>query len=255
MSNYKAYHKYIVELVRSAMQKANNAAETLNHRALEGEVREIALKLCIEPFLTVNFGVGAGKVIDSYGNTSSQIDVIVYDKRSLSPIFYKNEMGLFPVEGVRYIFEVKSKLTAKEIRDANKKFLSVSQLISYPEEDDSGKIIRRGNTPAAVLFAFDSNAKGNEADRYVKISRENGSSCSCICVLGKGYWIFDYENKEWVGEEKTPDIPDFDEFCTFITGFVNTLYDEGLNFRRFYPGKYISSEIGRKNVERLKAKG
>ncbi len=61
------------------------ALKQLQHKSTNGELKELFLKDLLCEFLTSQFGVGTGVVIDSQGNTSKQIDIIVYDNRLLPP--------------------------------------------------------------------------------------------------------------------------------------------------------------------------
>lgn len=73
--------QHILERISSAKNRANVLASQVEHRGIEGQIREIAVKQCIEPFLTQSYSCSAGKVIDSLGNISDQMDLVVYHKK------------------------------------------------------------------------------------------------------------------------------------------------------------------------------
>ena len=75
------YYRHIVNKISSAKKAADDMVQDIEHPGLEGELRELALKDCIEPFLTQSFKVGTGKVIDTYQVLSDQIDAIVYHSK------------------------------------------------------------------------------------------------------------------------------------------------------------------------------
>ncbi|WP_140164408.1 DUF6602 domain-containing protein, partial [Vibrio parahaemolyticus] len=64
------YYRHILNKITAAKQAADAMAIDIDHPGLEGDLRELALKDCIEPFLTHSFKVGTGKVIDTYQNLS-----------------------------------------------------------------------------------------------------------------------------------------------------------------------------------------
>lgn len=231
---------YISNKIASAKREADSLSSGVGHRGIEGEIREIAVRDCVEPFLTQSYQCGTGKVIDSRRAISDQIDLVVYHRKVAPPILVNRDLGLYPVECVRYVFEIKTKLTAAEIKDANKKFRSVSLLTSFPKEQPDGTI-EGGRLPATVLLAFGSDIKGSEVERYMKHT-EGVSPCTAICVLGKGYWVHDYASKSWYGYESQPDHPPYTEFCHFITGFMNTLAAEETSMRPFSPGAYVNGD-------------
>lgn len=231
------YFDYIVGKVADAKREANVLAKGLNHHGLAGQIREIALKNCVFPFLTHSYSCGNGKLIDTYGTISDQLDLVVYQKKAAPPIMFAHELGLFPVECVKYVFEVKSTINATEIRDSLKKFNSVRQLRSYPRL--AGEKQTYGELPSTVLFAFSSDISGNELDRYLKYDSEIYPSATVLCILGKGYWHW---SEGWHGVINDGSLPEMAEFATFITGFMNTLASEETSIRPFLPGGYVNPD-------------
>lgn len=223
------YSKYIIAKIREAKAIADELSKNIGHRGIEGQIREIAIKTCIDPFLTSSFSSSSGKIIDTDGNLSRQIDIVVYHKKNVPPIFISPDLGFFPVESTKYIFEVKSTLTAEEIRDANKKFASVAGLNS-----------KNGRLPVTVIMALASDINGSEIERYIKYSKEYSSPpCVVLCVLGKGYWWF--QDGKWYGNDTSADtFTEFSEFTMFISGFMNTLSSFESSIIPFNPGSYIS---------------
>ena len=88
--------------------------------------------------LPKSIGIGSGCIIDSYGNTSKQMDIVLYEK-DFCPVFCINESTettYYPCEGVVAVGEVKSSLNTKELTDIFKKMESVKKLKrhSVPEK-------------------------------------------------------------------------------------------------------------------------
>jgi len=229
---------YIVNRIAAAKQNASSLAAGIGNPGIEGDIREIAARDCIEPFLTQSFQCGTGKIIDSFQAMSAQIDLIVYHRKVAPPILIGRELGLYPVECVRYAFEIKTTLTAAAVKDANEKFRSVSKLISFPRKKSDGSFHRGGN-PVTVLFAFDSDIVGSELDRYTKHTDDALPPCTVICVLGKGYWFYDPTTTNWRGQEFSVTEPPYTEFCRFICGFMNTLAADETSMKPFKPGAYV----------------
>ncbi len=143
------HFSYIANKIEAAKLRADTLAAGIGHHGIEGDIREIAIRECVEPFLTQSYQCATGKVIDSLENLSDQIDLIIYHKKVAPPILVNRDLGLFPVECVRYVFEVKSRLTATEVKDANKKFRSVSKLVSFPQTQGDGT--KKGGGLPAIL--------------------------------------------------------------------------------------------------------
>jgi len=235
------HFEFIANKITSAKRAAESLVKGIGHHGIEGEIREIAARECIEPFLTQSYACGTGKVIDTYQTLSDQIDLVIYHKKVAPPILVNRDLGLFPVECVRYVFEVKSTLTAAEVRDTNKKFQSVRKLRSFPRKTPDGKVTY-GALPSTVLLAFSSDISGSEIDRYLKHTEGDTPPCSVICVLGKGYWFYEHGDKKWYGRERHEEDHESLEFCMFMTGFMNTLAGEETSMRPFAPGSYMRLE-------------
>lgn len=233
------YFDYIANKIAGSKKNAGALVSGIGHPGLVGSIREIAARDCIEPFLTTSYRCGTGKVIDSLQNMSDQIDLLVYHKKVVPPILVNSDLGLFPVECVRYVIEVKSTLTATEVVNANRKFQSVADLVSFPRRQPDGSV-KRGKMPSTVLFAFGSDISGSEVDRYRRHTTGEYPPCTVLCVLGKGYWFYDGGTKNWYGQETSSDFPPYLEFCMFITGLMNSLSIEETSLIPFTPGAYVN---------------
>ena len=230
---------YIANRIAAAKRNADSLASDIGHPGIAGQIREVAARECVEPFLTQSYQCGSGKVIDSMQKLSDQIDLVVYHKKVAPPILVSKDLGLYPIECVRYVFEVKSTLTAAEVKDANKKFQSVSRLVSFPKKQPDGSLKGSG-LPSTVLLAFGSDISGSELDRYRKHTESEHPPCTVLCVLGKGYWFYDANTKSWYGQEASTEWSPYTESCMFITGFMNTLAAEETSMKPFQPGAYVN---------------
>lgn len=233
------YFEYIADKIARAKNTADTLVKDIGHPGLQGQIRELALKECIEPFLTHSFSCGTGKLIDSYSNISDQIDLIVYHRKTVPPILVNADLGLYPIEGVRYVFEIKTTLSATELKDSLKKFKSIGKLSSRPQKNIDGTIENIGQ-PTNALFAFDSDLSSSEIERYLKYDSRTPPICTAICVLGKGYWAFGGVKDLWYGFEAKEHPTKYAEFCSFITGFMNTLALEEYRIPPFLPGVYVN---------------
>ena len=112
---------------------------------LKGDAREKAVRTKLEAILPGGVGVGTGCVIDSEGNASSQIDVILYEQQ-FCPIFkVADDIGYYPCESVIAVGEIKSTIGKNELGDIYEKIASVRKLNRFPkpvgrEEPPAGKI-------------------------------------------------------------------------------------------------------------------
>jgi hypothetical protein len=236
--NQGTYYNLLVERISRASSEAAAAAKAIDHAALAGSIREIALRNCIQPYLTHSFKCGTGKVVDTMGHVTKQIDLLVYETKLAPPLMLNENLGIFPAECCEYAFEVKSTITAAEIKSAIEVGRSVAQLRAFPKSQKDGSTVFERNGLKTVLFAFGSDVEGDEMERYLKYDN-TPPVFTVLLVLGKGYWFWD---NGWYGV-RSEDLPDpFGIFALFIAGFTNTLVSREASMRWFNPGSYILRE-------------
>ncbi|MDE0134112.1 MAG: hypothetical protein OXM54_04660 [Acidimicrobiaceae bacterium] len=139
-----------------------------------GAAMETPVRDQLEQLLPKGIAVGSGFVIDSYGGTSRQIDVVLYEK-DICPVFSVNntpDSTYYPCEGVIAVGEVKSALNSSELEDAFAKIESVKRLRRFPTTTkvplpDSGQlpVIRRSYGTASTPGIVDVTSDRRELDK------------------------------------------------------------------------------------------
>ena len=95
-----------------------------------GSAAEEPVRDQLEQVLPRGVAVGEGCVIDSYGRTSRQQDVVLYE-RDFCPVFPINDTPqttFYPCEGVIAVGEIKSRLDRGSLKNAFEKVASVKSL-------------------------------------------------------------------------------------------------------------------------------
>lgn len=116
---------------------------------LVGDSREQPVKEKLEQILPTGIAVGSGCIIDSYGNTTKQMDIVLYEK-DICPVYCINnapETTYYPCEGVVAIGEVKSYLNTKELKDIFAKIESVKKLKRFSEESSGERLVGTVSIP------------------------------------------------------------------------------------------------------------
>ena len=140
-------HTYIKSL-GEALVLAYSSAGQATTPGLIGEARERAVRARLESILPGGIGVGTGCVIDSDGNASGQIDVILYEQQ-FCPVFNVSEdVGYYPCEAVIAIGSIKSTIGKKELGDIYSNVASVRRLNRFikpakDKEPPPGKVAYR----------------------------------------------------------------------------------------------------------------
>ena len=133
--------RFVRDVGRDLIAEFENARRATTPE-LVGSAMEAAARNRLEQILPSEVAVGTGCVIDTYGNTSSQIDIILYE-RQVCPVFRVNyndpKSTYYPCEGVIAVGEVKSVIGKKELEDSFRKIASVKSLrrnFDYPKYPD-----------------------------------------------------------------------------------------------------------------------
>ncbi len=108
-------------------------AGLLEHGTLVGLTREFIIKRFLKTILPPIVRICTGKIVDSQGRKSKQIDIILYDARF--PVFeMESGIGMYPIEGVIATIEVKSTLNKSSFREALENAESVINLSPHMKE-------------------------------------------------------------------------------------------------------------------------
>jgi hypothetical protein len=151
---HTAYRALLSSRVMSAVNDAK-AVAAISHRGVRGRIREILVGELFRPLAPADIGVGTGQVISSAGDTSAEQDVVIYDRRVLPPALFQGDMGVFPIESVVATVEVKTTLTAQELKSAHDSATMIQTFpYSHGQCDAATDIPRQHNVQkviAAVL--------------------------------------------------------------------------------------------------------
>lgn len=97
-----------------------------------GEARERALARFLSERLPSRYKVARGEVIDASGLQSGQTDILIYDGSSVTPLLTRDDgLVLLPAEALLATVEVKSNLTAEEIRRSVRGLVNLRKLRPY----------------------------------------------------------------------------------------------------------------------------
>jgi len=216
-------------LTRSRIAAAVGAARALKgteHKGLKGQLREIVIRDLLRPLFPADIGAGTGEVITADGHQSRQQDVVVFDRRILPPILFEQAYGFFPLESVLVCIEVKSNLTAGELRAAHRNALELESLctrgLAGSHDADDKPEATESRYLAPCLFAFGSDLTGrgkSEVERYdeIRAATATDPALRAICVVGTGYWAW----KSGWGTFSDIDYP-YGEVLAFVSVILNS---------------------------------
>ena len=115
---------------------AYDGARKATTPGLVGSAIEQPVRRLLSSVLSRGLSVGTGCVVDSYGKTSRQMGIVLYE-RDICPVFRVNdtpEATYFPCEGVVAVGEIKAAIDGPKLEDSFEKIASVKVLRRHREE-------------------------------------------------------------------------------------------------------------------------
>jgi hypothetical protein len=196
---HQAYQDLIVKQA-TQMVGAARALQSINHRGLKGQLRELVVRELLNPLVPLGCIVGQGEIISAYGDTSNKIDTLIAEHRILPAMLIDRISGIFPIESVLMTVEIKSKLTATELGKAEASAAGVASFRHAPPVGvQSFPTGHRIEHVVPYLLAFDTDLTlggESEVERYDKMLMSQAPSILGICVIDRGFWF--RHNGNWI---------------------------------------------------------
>ena len=206
--------RYSTALLRGVVEEAN-AVAPLEHRFAKGRLREVFVTRVLRHFLTSQFGVGSGIIINQAGDQSNEHDVIIYDTRILPPFITGGGLGVYPIEAVVAAIEVKSILNSKALCDADNaanKLVELCRGSIYPDQAKFAPSV------AAVGFRSDDLAcRPGISHAPESWLCANVSRIWAICVVGEFSWL---NLSGWQCEQENGEL---EETKRFLSVFIDNI--------------------------------
>ena len=210
------------------------ATSNLYHNGEKGGFREQFVKSLLEAFLPFQFGVGSGIIVDRWGRQSPQVDIIVYDKMNMPPLLSRGDHGIYPLDSVLRVMEIKSVVDSSSIRQ-------FSNLVSalHPDNPAGLKLASPGNLPGGKgyyplcgLFGFRTEIKDlKSAYRKSEILLDNPA---LLYVDGAGYYNCKTQKFEYY-------LDSDDGIKKFIGTFIARIGEAAKSRAEFKPADWFDS--------------
>jgi len=187
----------------------NTNRDNILHPGTKGDSLENVWIEWLKKYMPNRYCIDKAIIIDSDGNLSDQIDLVIYDQQYTPFVFTQNSVHYIPAEGVYAVFEVKPDLEGSTSSDgesmsyieyAGRKIESVRAL-----KRTSAKIIDRGESKpprsltkiiGGILTSVNSYSKNETIEKHLK-SLLDLKTIDMGCVVEFGSFYIDY-----IGAEK-----------------------------------------------------
>ena len=193
-------------LQKQMISQLNTNREFITHPGSKGDSLENAWIEWLQKYLPNRYSVDKAIVIDSNGNTSQQIDIVIYDNWFTPFIFSQNGFHYIPAEGVYAIFEVKPDISgssecitniqyaADKIESVRKLKRTTTSIISVGQKQSP-----RGLTKivGGILTSTKSGSKTSNETLKKHLKAQSGlKSIDVGCIADYGSFFVDYEGQE-----------------------------------------------------------
>ena len=178
------------------------ARSSFSHPDTKGDASENVWLDLLRTYLPRRYRVAKAHVVDSRGNFSEQIDVVVYDRQYSPFIFHYEAQTIIPAESVYAVFEAKQTLNADHVDYARKKVASVRRLhrTSLPIPHAGGTYPPKPLIPiCGGLLTLESDWKPalGEPLRAALGDGRDDDRLDLGCVAAHGYFNFDDKGKRY----------------------------------------------------------
>jgi len=174
-------------------QKLNTARSTFGHPGTKGDASEKIWLELLQKYLPQRYQAEKAHVVDSEGNFSQQIDIVIFDRQYSPFIFNYQDEIIVPAESVYAVFEAKQSINAEYVAYAQDKVESVRKLYrtSLPIPHAGGTYPAK--PPIHILggiLTFESDWKPGMGTP-LKTALDNNKGCLNLgCVAAHGYFNY-----------------------------------------------------------------
>jgi len=128
MSSGWSIQTLLSELHDDIQERLARARKAFGHPGTKGDASEHVWLELLQTYLPERYQAASAHVVDSAGDFSEQIDIVVFD-RQYSPFIFKFQgQTVIPAESVYAVFEAKQSINAEQVTYARKKVASVRAL-------------------------------------------------------------------------------------------------------------------------------
>jgi hypothetical protein len=193
MSNW-SLARLLAGLHEDIEQRLSTARKSFGHAPTKGDASERVWLDLLQRYLPKRYEAATAHVVDSDGNFSDQIDVVVFDRQYSPFIFIFEGQKIVPAESVYGVFETKQTLNAELVRYAREKCASVRRLhrTSLPIPHAGGMFDAKPLTPIlSGVLSFESNWKPPLGEG-LENALLAGDDLSCLdigCVAAHGVFL------------------------------------------------------------------
>jgi hypothetical protein len=181
-------------------QQLEIARKSFNHPGSKGDVSETIWLELLQKYLPERYRAEKAHVVDSKGNFSQQIDIVIFDRQYSPFIFNFKDEYIIPAESVYAVFEAKQSINATYVNYAHEKIESVRKLYrtSLPIPHAGGTFPAKA--PIKIIggiLTFESDWTPGMGESLMTLLKKEEGIIDMGCIASHGYFNYETESKEY----------------------------------------------------------
>lgn len=121
-------HNIVAQNLKILEIKLARIRSVADHAATKGTLLEKAVCDFFQTMLPNSLGITSGFIIDSNGNQSTQLDLIIYDRLKGCTFFNEGGISVLPCEFVHCVIEVKTSVSSTDLLKCGEASSKIKQL-------------------------------------------------------------------------------------------------------------------------------
>ena len=201
------------------------ARKALQHPGDKGHASEKVWLKLFRNYLPKRYKAKSAHIVDSKGEFSDQIDVVIFDRQYSPLIFEFGGKLILPAESVYAVFECKQTINAENIRYARRKIKTVRRLYRTSSNIPHAGGIHDKKEPVYIwggILTFDSDwdSVPENIEKHLRFDGQD-DKLDLGCVASRGYFSSEKESKDY-------DFCEGDKAVTaFLFHFISMLQTSG----------------------------
>lgn len=190
----------LAELHATIEEGLARSRRAMGHPVAKGDSSESVWLSLLSRYLPERYKAARAYVVDSKGNFSQQLDIVIYD-RQYSPLIFEHEgQTIIPAESVYAVFEAKQSADAEQVVYAQEKVASVRKLerTSLPVPNLAGVSEPKPLHPIiGGLLTFESSWKPPMGKALAEVLSSAGAAerLDIGCIAAAGLFSCDAEGR------------------------------------------------------------
>jgi hypothetical protein len=207
-------------------QKLEISRKSFGHPGTKGDASESVWLEMLQAYLPQRYQAATAHVVDSHGNFSDQIDVVVFDRQYSPFIFRYQGQTIVPAESLYAAFEAKQSVNAAQVQYAQDKVATVRRLYrtSLPIPHAGGIYPAKALIPIlGGLLTFESDwipPLGGSLEKALNNGNDEGR-LDIGCIAAHGHFTFHTTAERYVF------TPEGRPATAFLFNLISTLQFSG----------------------------